>query len=351
MHPKSTRTARVCPQCSKTFLRKAALPFRFCSVRCARKSQCRPVEERFWEKVNKNGPIPEHAPELGPCWLWTAGNDGKYGSFHDGQRLQKAHRFAHVLTHGSIPEGMVLRHRCHRTHCVNPAHLTPGTYSQNLIERYRFGASSDTPAARRARIGRVEILCQHCGLFFSLHASRAKSQKYCSYAHAVAARYGADPVARFWANVEKTDTCWLWKGALSDGYGVTTWHGRHMGTHRVAWLILVGPIPGRLFVCHNCPGGDNPQCCRPDHMFLGTHKDNSQDASRKGKTTKGRTTPPERHIRGEACPWTKLNEADVRSARERAATGETQASIAASLGVTPSLIGYIVRRKSWRHVE
>jgi len=99
-------------------------------------------------------------------------------------------------------------------------------------------------------------------------------------------------VARFWAKVEKTEGCWLWRGAARRGYGAfSPQHGTTRPAHRVAWeLANSAPIPDGLCVLHRC---DNPPCVRPDHLFLGTKKDNAQDAIRKG-----RRGPKERCIRG-----------------------------------------------------
>ena len=96
-----------------------------------------------------------------------------------------------------------------------------------------------------------------------------------------------EPLAlRFWRNVavRSTNECWLWVGAIRyDGYGVIGLGTRQDGlarSHRLAWELTVGPIPKGLFVCHHC---DNPTCCNPNHLFIGTARDNHQDMRRKGR--------------------------------------------------------------------
>ena len=98
--------------------------------------------ERFWAKVDKHGPIPEHRLDLGPCWVWTAGtNRAGYGKFGVGreagkQLIVQAHRFAYELLAGSIPEGLELDHLCRNRPCVNPDHMEPVTHAENMARGY-----------------------------------------------------------------------------------------------------------------------------------------------------------------------------------------------------------------------
>lgn len=108
---------------------------------------------------------------------------------------------------------------------------------------------------------------------------------------------------RFLAHVEQTEGCWLWRGASDRaGYG-TFFVGRALapsiihrvslgrqcraGAHRIAYALWVGEVPAGLLVCHHC---DTPACVRPEHLFLGTHRDNMMDASRKGRLRTGTGT-------------------------------------------------------------
>ena len=94
------------------------------------------TEDRFWSKVNRDGPIPEFAPHLGQCWVWTRALDGKgYGKFtllvEGVWRFLQAHRVAYELLVGPVPEGLELDHRCRVRNCVRPAHLDPVTHEEN----------------------------------------------------------------------------------------------------------------------------------------------------------------------------------------------------------------------------
>lgn len=82
---------------------------------------------------------------------------------------------------------------------------------------------------------------------------------------------------RFWSKVNKTASCWLWTGAKGK-WG----HGSFQGSsaHRFAYKQLVGPIPDGMFVCHRCDVGS---CVNPEHLFLGTQRDNIHDAINKGR--------------------------------------------------------------------
>lgn len=95
---------------------------------------------RFWEKVNKDGPVVR--PELGQCWVWTAATRKGYGAFTVNQKIVGAHRVSYMIAYGSIPEGQLIRHRCDNRPCVRPDHLQTGNSLDNvrdMIERGRHG--------------------------------------------------------------------------------------------------------------------------------------------------------------------------------------------------------------------
>lgn len=81
------------------------------------------------------------------------------------------------------------------------------------------------------------------------------------------------------------DACWPWMaGRISTGYGSFYRHGVHILAHRDSYTIANGPIPAGLHVLHRC---DNPPCCNPKHLFLGTQATNNADKLAKGRLPHG----------------------------------------------------------------
>ena len=165
---------------------------------------------------------------------------------------------------------------------------------------------------------------------------------------------------RFWSKVDKRahDECWLWRGRKTAyGYGGISCQGRpwlSMTASRVSWEINNGPIPEGLLVCHSCdiryPVGDLTYrlCVNPSHLFLGTHKDNSQDCANKGRN--GSQRYPERRPRGEKNKASMLTEQQVQEIRHHFDEGWKIADIARTFDTSWSNVGRIVRGEIWKHV-
>lgn len=94
-----------------------------------------PLLVRFLRKVNKDGPVPPHMPDLGPCWLWTGQvrRDG-YGDYRKHTPERMTHRLSWHIEHGPVPEGLEVCHRCDVRLCVRPSHLFTGTQSDNMLD-------------------------------------------------------------------------------------------------------------------------------------------------------------------------------------------------------------------------
>jgi hypothetical protein len=202
----------------------------------------------------------------------------------------------------------------------------------------------------------------------------------------------------FWKKVNKNGPtmphmktpCWPWVAFRKKcGYGRFLLKGKSFLAHRIAWTLTNGQIPHDgsyhgLCVCHKC---DNPSCVNPAHLFLGTHTENMRDMGAKGRKVvargdnhparrhperlargdrhgsrlhperwargdrSGAHTHPERVPRGETQGNAKLTNSQVIEIRALHATGTTTyPKLGAQFGVDRSLIGFIVRRKIWKHI-
>lgn len=130
----------------------------------------RSYEERYWAKVDKNGPVSDYRPDLGPCWIWLGGDTGNgYGRFGTPSRL--SHRIAYELLVGPIPDELELDHLCRVTLCGNPSHLEPVTHRVNARRGYSpMGLNAARSHCRRGhlfdeantRIYRNKRICRAC---------------------------------------------------------------------------------------------------------------------------------------------------------------------------------------------
>ncbi len=104
-----------------------------------------------------------------------------------------------------------------------------------------------------------------------------------------------------WVGIGDPDECWEWTRMRRQGthpYGLLYVNNRQRRAHRIAWELANGPIPDGIEVCHRC---DNPPCCNPAHLFLGTQRDNMDDCVAKGRHI---SQNPEPRSRGDDH-WTR----------------------------------------------
>jgi len=155
---------------------------------------------------------------------------------------------------------------------------------------------------------------------------------------------------RFHRHVQKrADGCWIWTSTrFRGGYGGVCVGLLRNGTkklaraHRIAWELRHGQIPQGMCVLHRC---DNPPCVNPDHLFLGTHRDNIDDMIAKGRHVGGR-----RHgngLCGESNPYAKLTREKVAWIR-RVVGRISPEDLGWLLGVAGSTVRTIARGKTWR---
>lgn len=141
----------------------------------------------------------------------------------------------------------------------------------------------------------------------------------------------------FLGNIDQkgADECWEWKGNQRAGYGRFKFQGKLYGATRLMWRLTYGTDPTGQLVCHSC---DNPSCCNPSHLFLGTDADNNQDKEQKGRGN---------HPKGEDNGLAKLDESTV---IDIFTSTESNRDLAAKYGVTDVTVRNIRDRKTWTHV-
>lgn len=165
--------------------------------------------------------------------------------------------------------------------------------------------------------------------------------------------------AVFWSRVNKDGPipahrpelgpCWVWTGGKFDnGYGRFNAEGRPYSTHRLSFALTFGGFP-TLCVLHHC---DNRECVNPSHLFQGTKADNNFDMVRKGRNRNGAATHPEKALKGEDHPRSKLSVSDISEIRSEYRNGNIgYRALGKRFGMSFSTIGAIVKGKLWKHIE
>lgn len=268
------------------------------------------LRERFEPKVLRAAPD--------QCHEWQASLTAfGHGQISVNGRPRGAHIVSWELERGPVPKGMCVLHMCDNARCVNVRHLYLGTRGDNNRDthsrnRWRYVRPGD--GAGRQRKG---------------------------------TKKGPQPVPadeRFWIKVDthggNVDVCWEFIGVTSRfGYGLFWINelGRKTYAHRVAYALHYGTFDSKLVVRHDC---DNPICCNPFHLRLGTRADNNRDRAERGRGREARQW-------GASNPRSKLTAEMVLQIREMAAAGMTQMEIAAKFDIKQPQVSRLVRGVSW----
>lgn len=184
----------------------------------------------------------------------------------------------------------------------------------------------------------MEVFCRTAIKYCQIHL-----RKFARHAYGHAMKFNSTFEGRFWAKVQKglrVDDCWSWKGTIAkSGYG-SIWTGFcNANAHRTSWVLHFGPIFDGLYVLHHC---DNPPCCNPKHLFLGTQQENMDDMTKKGRSS---------HAVGPESSKSKLTADQVLEIRSRyAAGGISYRGLAKIFGMGSGTICHIVLRKTYRNV-
>ncbi len=142
--------------------KRAGRRVRFCGMDCLRavgKDPFSPTNQaRFWARVDKNGPVPQHCPELGPCWVWTKKIHDRYAMFSIGRsKLVLAHRYGYRLQNGPLADDELACHRCDLRKCVRGSHLFKGSHADNMIDMAEKGRSARGERNPQARLTEDQI--------------------------------------------------------------------------------------------------------------------------------------------------------------------------------------------------
>lgn len=315
---------------------------------------------RFWEKVQVGGED--------DCWPWTRStNVAGYGRIAWNGRMQNVHAVAWQLSNGEIEVGDVVLQTCGTKRCCNPLHLIHAKASSAKDARFwlsvdrraddecwewKKGCRSDGVAIyyvdrlpvmahktawelTNGRISEDDVLVRLC-----------TSKTCCNPKHMMVLSNDEALAHRFWLKVAigEPDDCWNWKGSLNEhGYGSFNGGDRTRKSHRVAWELTNGEIPKGdgyhgTCVCHKC---DNPQCCNPAHLFLGTTQENMDDKVAKGRSYKPRP--------GDNVFKSVLSPDDVR--RIRKIKDQTYSQIASAYGVSKGAIQHVKSGLTWAFIS
>ena len=225
-------------------------------------------------------------------------------------------------------------------HCRCMCGTTRDIPTDRLVSGGSQGCGCERSERRRKRT-RLYI-CSYCQRKFRRPMSRAAQgkSKFCSNSCLLKWRRSRPVNERFWNKVLKTPGCWIWVGSISKtaGYGWFRDQNKSTQAHRVAYRLThnLKSLPGNTCVLHRC---DNRICVRPDHLFLGTARDNVADMVKKG-----------RQARGERNRHAKLTAISVRGIRALVKNGIATAVVAKQFHISRNHVVAIKNRVFWRHL-
>lgn len=237
----------------------------------------------------------------------------------------------------------ICAHQCSVADCFRQARGNSAVGPLCGMHAQRFVKHGTVDLAPRTLAPKPQ--CAQCGATVRTNnASRSRTRGYGFCSQRCAAQYiGAKRKTRledrFWSKVDArgAEECWPWVGQATShwGYGRINIDGRIHHANRVAYELTYGAIPPGIFVCHRC---DNPGCCNPSHLWLGTALDNTRDMDRKGRRVTVSMT-------GEAHPSAKLTAVEVSAIRRSA---ENDRVLARRYCVTHQQIRNIKTGRQWR---
>ena len=253
------------------------------------------------------------------CWLWQ-GITNTDGRVQLGQRnttqytLRYPHRIAWEVINGPLPDGFYVHHTCTMRLCCNPIHLILTQSKKKHVPNYLRKTSKK--CARCLQVlpadqfypyrRKLSSYCKQC------HNKRSQELQYNKRTNHRATTL-SDYLAKHITS-GLPDVCWPWQGRKTlRGYGEARFANTRYSAHVFAYINAFGPITEGLFVLHTC---DNPPCCNPSHLWLGTAADNNADRAKKGRS------------------YTHITPNDVKTIRRLRSEGLSYNHIAKQLGIS-----------------
>jgi len=219
--------------------------------------------------------------------------------------------------------------QCNVVMYVYPCHIKEG--------RRKFCSRKCSGESAR---NKVKKICVVCNTGFDAHPSDIKLGRWKCCSNACRAKYKQnEPVQFFFKNIshqKHEGGCWIWEGSVCGKYGFIGVRSCKTKPHRYSYILHHGEIGDGLKVCHKC---DNPLCCNPEHLFLGTSMENSRDMVSKGRSASGE--------RNASAVLTKDQVLDI---RRRAFNNESGASIARHYSVGTTTVYDIIHRRRWKNI-
>jgi hypothetical protein len=221
----------------------------------------------------------------GGCWEWQGAKTGNgYGNIvieYDSENKKGSNRMVHRVVYElmkePIPKGKVLNHLCNNPPCCNPDHLEAVSTKENLAYMRMLNRHSNGEKHSQAIRG------GHIAKFLPKPPHNRKKRRLRSY----------DELLKILNKhtIKTSDGCWIYTKNTKSTYPkiyrgtdpITDNRISHQA-HRISYEIHKGPIPDGMFVCHTC---DNHKCWNPDHLWLGTTQENTQDRNRKNRQSQG----------------------------------------------------------------